>query len=147
MYISLPSGASNSNNGGGNGNSQCQNSRRRPPLTPASGAPPYVSTSCSSVVQCERSNSSRSATAILSRVASSPGSPTMSAASTALPTPSSMPSIGSSPASTPGGSNQFPFSLQKQLYELYDAPEGQYVSFPSFDDTYGDSGDDDDQKK
>ena len=120
MYISLPSPVLSSS------------IRRRPPLTPPSGAPPYVTTSNSSVTQCSRDrcrSPSRTASAYLARVASSPSSPTLSSLkdTSSLPTPSYM-STGMSPSNSPTEGGRFPFETLKRVTSMYDAPEGMFDS-------------------
>ncbi|KAK6511489.1 hypothetical protein TWF481_000404 [Arthrobotrys musiformis] len=127
--------------------------KRRPPLTPPSVIPPCVTAQCSSVQQSGRDrcrSPSRSAAAYLARVSSSPNSPTLSSMTntSALPTPSSF-SVNtptSTPSSSPSEGSHFPFGSERQLPCLSKS-EGQYVSFPSFDELYGDFPEDDEESK
>lgn len=133
MFISLPTPIINSTPSA---------PRRRPPLTPPSVIPPYVTQQCSSAQQAHRDrcrSPSRTASAYLARVASSPNSPTLGSMTntSALPTPSSF-SVNtptSTPSSSPSEGCHFPFSSQRQLPCL-STSEGQYISFPSFDELY-----------
>src|SRR5438045_856223 len=120
MFISLPPPVLSSN----------PSSKRRSPLTPPSVST-YVSTSCSSVLQSGRDrcrSPSRSASAYLTRVVSSPNSPTLASVRnvSGLPTPTSFPSAASSPSpsSSPSEGNHFPFTQQK-FASVYAAPEGR----------------------
>ncbi|KAF3925633.1 hypothetical protein ABW21_db0207139 [Orbilia brochopaga] len=126
--------------------------KRRLPLTPPSVIPPCVTAQCSSVQQSSRDrcrSPSRSAAAYLARVTSSPNSPTLSSMTntSALPTPSpfSVNTPTSTPSSSPSEGCHFPFG-QKQLPCLPNA-EGQYVSFPSFDELYGDFPEEEEESK
>jgi len=145
MFISLPTPVIHS--------SPNAPKQRRPPLTPPSVIPPYVTQQCSSVQQAHRDrcrSPSRTASAYLARVASSPNSPTLSSMTntSALPTPGSfcVNSPTSTPSSSPSEGSHFPFSSQRQLPCL-PTSGGQYVSFPSFDELYGTYPDEEDEKQ
>ncbi|EWC48270.1 hypothetical protein DRE_02374 [Drechslerella stenobrocha 248] len=143
MFISLPTPVISSSPAA---------AKRRPPLTPPSVIPPCVTAQCSSLQQSNRDrcrSPSRSAAAYLARVSSSPNSPTLSSMTntSALPTPSSF-SVStptSTPSSSPSEGCHFPFG-QKQL-QCSPTQEGQYVSFPSFDELYGEFPDDEEDSK
>lgn len=125
--------------------------KRRLPLTPPSVIPPCVTAQCSSLQQSSRDrcrSPSRSAVAYLARVTSSPNSPTLSSMTntSALPTPSSFSvnTPSSTPSSSPSEGCHFPFGSQRQTLST---SEGQYISFPSFDELYGDYPEDEEDTK
>jgi len=138
MFISLPPPVISST------------SRRRPPLTPPSVST-YVSTTCSSVGQSFRDrcrSPQRSASAYLARVASSPNSPTLSSLkdTSSLPSLYTMSRESTPPASVPREEgHQFPFGFFTKSYSFCDVPEGQYISFPAFEDLSGESGESEDE--
>ncbi|KAK6541732.1 hypothetical protein TWF694_007522 [Orbilia ellipsospora] len=144
MFISLPTPVISST---------AAAAKRRPPLTPPSVIPPCVTAQCSSLQQSNRDrcrSPSRSAAAYLARVSSSPNSPTLSSMTntSALPTPSSF-SVNtptSTPSSSPSEGYHFPFGSQRPLPCL-SSSEGQYVSFPSFDELYGEFPDEEEDSK
>ncbi|EPS39018.1 hypothetical protein H072_7209 [Dactylellina haptotyla CBS 200.50] len=145
MFISLPTPVISSSQAA---------VKRRPPLTPPSVIPPCVTAQCSSLQQSNRDrcrSPSRSAVAYLARVSSSPNSPTLSSMTntSALPTPSSF-SVNtptSTPSSSPSEGCHFPFGSQRQQMTCMPTAEGQYISFPSFDELYGDYPDDEEDSK